>query len=69
MARKKRKRIILGQSADDAVVSSYEEGMSVERETGDAEYELRRSLEMCIRQAELVLDRMKAEAERQVNKC
>ena len=66
MVRKKRKRIVLGRM-EEAVVSSYDAGISPLQETKDAEYELWRSLTACLREAELALDRMKAEDERQAN--
>lgn len=69
MARKKRKRIMVGQRADDVAVLSCEKKITDEKESSDAEYELRRSLEICIRQVEAALDRMEAEDERQVNQC
>ena len=60
---------MVGQRTNDAAVSSCEERIADERESVNTEYELRRALEMCIKQVEAALDRMTAEDERQVNKC
>lgn len=60
---------MIGKRADDAAVSSCEKRIADERESADTEYELRRALEICIRQVEAALDRMQAEHERQANRC